>query len=160
MSNSFARLGKFSFIICSNKFSISYSSSSSGTPIIWTLEHLKLSQRFLSLSSFFWILLSSVCLGWIFISSFWSKLLIFPSCHCWFPEYFVLFHFGSPSFVLSFFNQPQSVLWALWLPVFLTLHQIGWLSSHHLALFLEFCSVGPRFLVSAHRSSWSGWLFL
>ena len=38
-SISFARLGKFSFIICSNKFSIFCSSSSpSGTPIIRMLE--------------------------------------------------------------------------------------------------------------------------
>ena len=43
-SISFARLGKFSFIICSSKFSISCSSSSStGTPIIRILGHLKLS---------------------------------------------------------------------------------------------------------------------
>ena len=51
----FTRLGKFSFIICSNKCSIYYCCSSpSGTPMICMLEHLKLSQRFLSLSlSFF-----------------------------------------------------------------------------------------------------------
>ena len=59
-SISLARLGKFSFIICSTKFSISCSSSSpSGTPMIQMLECLRLSQRFLSLSSFFWILISS-----------------------------------------------------------------------------------------------------
>ena len=51
---SFARLRKFSFIICSNKFSISWSSySPSGTLMIQMLECLKLSQRFLCLSSFF-----------------------------------------------------------------------------------------------------------
>ena len=51
MSISFTRLGQLSFIILSNKFSISCSSSSpSGTPMIQMLEHLKLSQRFLSLS--------------------------------------------------------------------------------------------------------------
>ena len=51
---SFTRLGKFSFIIFSNKFSISCSSSSaSGTPMIWILEHSKVSQRFLCLYSFF-----------------------------------------------------------------------------------------------------------
>ena len=76
-SISFARLGKFSFIICSNKFSISSSSSSpSGTHMIQMLEHLKMSWRFLSLSSFFWILVFSFCSGWMFISSFSSKLLI------------------------------------------------------------------------------------
>ena len=54
MSISFTRLGKFSFIIFSNKFSISCSSSSPfGTPMIQMLECLKLCQKFLSLSSFF-----------------------------------------------------------------------------------------------------------
>ena len=53
-SLSFARLGKFPFIMFSNKFSISFSPySPSGTPVIWMLEHLKLSWRFLSPSSFF-----------------------------------------------------------------------------------------------------------
>ena len=32
-------------------------------------------------------------------------------------------------------------MWASWLPVFWTLHQIGWLSLHHLVLFLELWSV-------------------
>ena len=75
-SISFARLGKFS-IIFSNKFSISCSSSSpSDTPMIRMLEHLKLSWRFLNLSSFFWILVSSLHSGWMFISSFCYKLLV------------------------------------------------------------------------------------
>ena len=52
-SISLPRLGKF-FIIFSNKCSISCSPSSpSGTPMIQMLECLKLSWRFLSLSSFF-----------------------------------------------------------------------------------------------------------
>ena len=42
-SNSFARLGKFSFITYSNKFSTSSCSSPSGTPIIWILERFRLS---------------------------------------------------------------------------------------------------------------------
>ena len=55
-SISFTRLGEFSFIICSDKFSISWSSSSpSGTPIIQILEHFRLLQRFLNLSSFFFV---------------------------------------------------------------------------------------------------------
>ena len=54
MSISFARMGKFSFIICSNKFSISCSCYSlSGTPMIQILACLKLSQRFLGFSPFF-----------------------------------------------------------------------------------------------------------
>ena len=53
-SISLARLGKFSFIIYSNKFPISCSSSSpSGNPMFWMLECLKMFWRFLSLSSFF-----------------------------------------------------------------------------------------------------------
>ena len=56
MPISFTRLGKFYFIIFSNKFLISCSSSSPDTPMIPMLERLKLSQRFLSFSSFFWIL--------------------------------------------------------------------------------------------------------
>ena len=51
-SISFTRLGKFSFIIFSNKFYWS-SSSPSGTPMIQMMDRLKLSQRFISLSSFF-----------------------------------------------------------------------------------------------------------
>ena len=84
-SISYARLGKFSFIMFSNKFSISCSSSSpSGTPMIRMLECLKLSWRLLRLSSFFWILVSSFWPGWMFISSFCPKPLIwvlvsFPS---------------------------------------------------------------------------------
>ena len=73
----FARWGKFFFIMFSNKFSIScFSFSPSGTPMIWMLEHLKFPQRFLSLSSFFWILVSSFCSSWMFISSFCYKYLI------------------------------------------------------------------------------------
>ena len=83
MSISFTRLGKFSFIICSNKFSISCSSSSpSGTPMIQMLVHLKLSHRFLNLSLVFWILVFSFCSDWLFISSCCSKSLI------WIPASF------------------------------------------------------------------------
>ena len=84
-SISFTRLGEFSFIICSNKFSTSSSCSFPlGTPMNLMLECLKLSHSFLSISSCFWILVSSFCFGWMFISSFCSKLLIwvpisFPS---------------------------------------------------------------------------------
>ena len=108
-SISFARLGKFSFIICSNKFSISFCCSSpSGTPMIQILERFRLSQRFLSLFSYFWICVSSFCSSWMFISSFFPNRCFeswFPSCHCWFPEYFAVFHFGYLSFVFSFFDQ-------------------------------------------------------
>ena len=104
-SISFARLGKFSFIICSNKFSIFCSSSSpSGTPIIWMLERFKMPWRFLSLSSFFRILVSSFFSGWMFLSSFWSTLLIwvpvsslslFVPCLFYFISLFLAFTFPS-----------------------------------------------------------------
>ena len=75
-SVSFVILEKFSFIICSNKFSISCSCSSlSGTPIFQILECLKLSQRFLSFSSFFGILVSSFCSTWMIISSFLFQIV-------------------------------------------------------------------------------------
>ena len=61
----------------SPKFSVSCSSSSPfGIPMIQMLEHLKVSQRFLSLYSFFWILVSSFCSSWMFIASICSKLFI------------------------------------------------------------------------------------
>ena len=152
----FTRLGKFSFLICSNKFSISCSCSSpSGSPIIRTLERLKLSQRFLSLSSFFeFLFLHSVqvrCLFLAFVPNCCFESW-FPSCHCWFPEYWV-------SFICSFFDQAQSVLWASWLLVFWTLHHIGWLSPHCLVPFLEFYSIlsfGPYFSVRLFNCKGSG----
>ena len=122
-SISFTRLGKFSCLICSNKFSTSCCCSSpSGTPINWIVEHFRLSQRFISLSSLFWILvflfLHSVLVGCLFlpfVANYWFESW-FPFCHCWFPEYFALFHFGYLSFVFSLCNQAQSDLWAVWLP--------------------------------------------
>ena len=100
-SISFARLGKFSFIICSNKFSTSCSfSSPSVNPMIRMFECLKLSQRLLSFSLFFWILeflfLYCVLIECLFLPSApncWFKSR-FPSCHFWFSVYFALFHFG------------------------------------------------------------------
>ena len=75
-SISFARFGNFSFIVCSNKFSISCCCSSTGTSIIWILECFRLSQRFTRLSSLFWILVSSFCSPWMFIFYFCSKPLL------------------------------------------------------------------------------------
>ena len=65
----FARLGNFSFMICSNKFSIFCSCSSpSGTPMIWMLECLKMSWRFLSLLMF---------LNCCFFLLFWLNVYFF-----------------------------------------------------------------------------------
>ena len=58
----FTKLGKLSLIIFSNRFPISCSfSSPSGTPMKRVLNILKLSQRLLILSSFFWIPFSACC---------------------------------------------------------------------------------------------------
>ena len=78
VSISFTKWGKFSFIIFSDRFPISCSfSSSSGSPLMWMLDLLKLSQRLLTLSSFFWILYFSCCSDWLFFfASLCSKSLI------------------------------------------------------------------------------------
>ena len=154
MSVSFTRLGKFSFIIFSNKFSIScYSSSLPGTPIIRMLEHLKLSSRFLSLSSF---LVSSFCSGQMFISSFCSRSLIrilvsFPSLwvHCIF--FFILLCIAFISSFILWLNSIISV--SNLITNVLNSASDSSLSSCHLVLFLEFWSVlsfGPYFFVSAY----------
>ena len=53
MSISFTKSGNFFKLVFSNTFSISCSSSSSGTPVIQMLVCLEMSQRLLVLSSFF-----------------------------------------------------------------------------------------------------------
>ena len=67
----FVRLGKFSFIMFSNKFSISFSSSSpSSTPVVQMLERLKMSWRFLSQASphfFEFLFLHSVLVVYLFL---------------------------------------------------------------------------------------------
>ena len=113
-SVSFTRWGKFSFIVCSDTFSISCCCSSPpGTLIIQILEHLKLFQRFLSLSSFFKILVSSFCSSWMFIFSFCSKLLLWLlvsflsllvpwiSCYISFWVSFTCFFIFQPSSISS-----------------------------------------------------------
>ena len=111
-SISFAILGKFSFFISSNKFSIScYSCSPSGTPMIWILECLRLFQSFLSLSLFSLILVSSFCSGWMFISSFCFKSLIWVPVS--FPSLLVpcifSFIYVCVAFISSFILQLSSI---------------------------------------------------
>ena len=58
--------------------------------MIWMLEHLKLSRRFLSLSPFFeFLFLHSVLVGCLFLPFVWNHWFEywFPSLHCWFPVY-------------------------------------------------------------------------
>ena len=112
-SISFTRLGKFSFIMFSNKFSFACSSSSpSGTPMIWISEHLKLSQRFLSLSSFFELLCLHSVLVECFGVFFCSKLLIWVLVS--FASLFVhcIFFFISLSmaFTSSYILYPNSMI--------------------------------------------------
>ena len=89
---SFARLGKFSFIIFSHNFSISSSSfSPSGTLMIQMLECFKLFQRFLSPSSFFeFLFLHSVLVECLFLPSAPNRSESqFPSLH---PSLYFTFH--------------------------------------------------------------------
>ena len=84
------------------------SSSPSCTPIIQIMEHFQLPQMFKSLSSFFeFLFLHSVLVGCLFLPfvpncCFESQ---FPYCHCWFPEYFALFHFGYLYLFLHFVTE-------------------------------------------------------
>ena len=75
MSISF-KLRRFSIIIFSNTSLISCSLSSFGTPMMQMLVCLKLSQRLLALSTFFWIVFSSCCSDWLVFAFLYSKLLI------------------------------------------------------------------------------------
>ena len=137
-SISFAKLGKFSFIIFSNKFSISCSSSSpSGTHMIHMLECLRLFQRFLSLSLFFWIL--------VFFILFWLNVYFFllvqiidlsPSFLPFTVDYLYFFFISlCVAFIFSFILLPYSTNSVIILTVFWTLHLIGWLSLHCLVVF-------------------------
>ena len=75
MSISFTKLEKFSFIIFSNQFSISCSSSSpSGTPMIQMLVHLEMSQGLLILSSY-------IFLNSFFFLLFWLNAYFFLMFH-------------------------------------------------------------------------------
>ena len=108
-----ARLGKFFFNMFSYKFSISCSSASpSGTPIIQILECFRLSQRFLSLSSFFKILFPSCCSYSMLFTSLCSKLLIwilapFPSLLVPYGLFFISL---SVAFIFCFMFLPYSVI--------------------------------------------------
>ena len=121
-SISFARLGKFSFIICSNKFQFLAPVLLLLAPLWFGYWNISGCHRDFSASHQFFefLFLHSVLVRFLFlpfVPNCWFKSW-FPSCHCWFPEYFALFHFGYLSFVLSFFDQAKSVLWAFWLPGF------------------------------------------
>ena len=81
MSGSFPMLGKFSAII--QLFSLALSlSSPSGTPILWMLVHLTLSQSHLRLFSFLFNLFSLFCSSSVISTSLFSTLLICSSASC------------------------------------------------------------------------------
>ena len=130
------------------------SSSPSGTPMIWMLEHLKLSQMFLRLSSFFF----KSCFSFFWLNVYFFLLLqivdLSPS--------FLPFTVGSLYIFLYFALHSHHLFYFVsvlnhfcehpWLPVFWTLHLIGWLSLHCLVLFLELwfvLSFGPYFFLRA-----------
>ena len=99
---SFTKLGKFSFIIFSNKFWIVCSSSSaSGTSVIWMLALLEMSESLLKLSSFFkFLCLHFVSIEYLFLPyapNHWFESW-FPSLHCWFLMDFSLFPLVEPFF--------------------------------------------------------------
>ena len=87
VSVSFSRLGTFSAIIYSNKFSAPFSlSSPSGTPKMWMLFHLMLSQMSLKLPLLNFVFLFATLFGWVplpCLSNHWSVLLHPLTC-CWF----------------------------------------------------------------------------
>ena len=100
---SFSMLGKFSTIISSKFFSYPFFfSSSSGTPIIWMLVHLILSQRSLRLSCFrysaiysYLSILISVILLFVSVCLFFnsSRSLLIDSCifSILFSRYLIIF---------------------------------------------------------------------
>ena len=63
-----------------------------------------------SLHFFEFLFLHSVLVGCLFLPFVPNCCFEswFPSCHCWFPEYFGLFHLGYPSFVFFIFR-PSSI---------------------------------------------------
>ena len=83
---SFSMSGKFLTIISSNIFSYPYLFSSSGSPIIWMLVHLVLSQRPLRLSSFLFSLYSALLRLFLpFCLSAHIYTLLPQLFCCWFP---------------------------------------------------------------------------
>ena len=95
-SISFTRLGKFSFIIFSNKFFhfllLFFSFWHPYNLDIGTFPVLKEVQKPLFIFFFEFLFLHSVLVGCLFLpfvpDCYFESW--FPSCHCWFPEYFVL----------------------------------------------------------------------
>ena len=122
MSISFTKLGKFSFIIFSYKFSIS-SSSFSPSGIITICWHSWRCPRgsstypcFVELLFLLFVLVG--CLSFPYVPHHWLEFQL-PSLLCWFPVDYSLFHLFSSflHFFISsfiFFCHTQEILWASW----------------------------------------------
>ena len=87
---------------------------------------------------FFWILVSSFCSGWMFISSFWSKLLIRVPIS--FPSLLVTYTFSFISLFIAFtfssILQPYSTnSVSILITSVLTCASDSCLSLHHLVVF-------------------------
>ena len=113
MSIFFTKLGKFSFIIFSNRSPISCSFSfPSGTPMIWMLYHLTLPQTLLILSLiigfFFLLVVLCGCFLLRYLANHWFDYWLHP-LYCCFPvSCFVfqlcIFHFWLDLFMLLRFS--------------------------------------------------------
>ena len=104
ISVSFFRFGTFSFIISSNTFLTLLSlSPPSGTPIMWMLVHLILSQRCLKMVSVF-IFLLAVLIGWfpLFCLPDHFCILLYHLVFCLFLLCVIHFCYGILQFWLIF----------------------------------------------------------
>ena len=81
---SFTTLGKFSFIIFSNKFPISSFSSPSSTPMMQVLDYLMLFQRLLTLFLFigFFFSYCSDCFLLPYVPNHWFEYWLYPLYFC------------------------------------------------------------------------------
>ena len=110
------RLGKFSAIMSSNRFSVLFSlSSHSGTPIMPMLVSLMLSLRSLKLSSFFlclYISFSFCCSNWViaYLPDHRFVLLHHLICCCFPPVCFSFKLLYSSGLIGSFFMSSISLL--------------------------------------------------
>nr|KAF6413633.1 hypothetical protein HJG59_009807 [Molossus molossus] len=157
---SVTKLGKFSAIIVSNRFSISCSHSSSGTPKMRMLARLKLSQRLLTLSSFLWILFSFCCSDWAFFASLYSKSMV-----CFLDLRTLLFNLCKLFFIsvnVSFISDCASIIsdWSFFMLLRPSLSSLRFsLSSLSILISSILNSASVRLLTSISLSSFLGVLF-
>ena len=106
MSFYFTKLGKFSVTISSNKFLIFCSPSPFGSPTMWILLSLIMSQRYFKLPSFFkFCFLLSVSIRCFLLPCLWNHWFD-PQLHlicCWFHPVYFSFPLLSSSFLSGSF---------------------------------------------------------